>query len=63
MVTSALEIGTEGTGGRRGCFMEGEQEALSGTEMPEQPVLCSIWGPRFVGRVTAEPQDGNKLGV
>ena len=61
MVTSALKIGTEGTGGGRGCFMEGEQEGLSRRETLEQPAVCPTWGPRFIGRVTAEPQGGNEL--
>lgn len=30
MVTGALTIGTEGMGGKWGCFLEGEEEALSG---------------------------------
>lgn len=61
MVTSALKLGTEGAGGRQGCLVQGEQEALSGRQTPEQPAVCPSRGPRFVGRVTAELQGGSVL--
>ena len=45
MATSALKIGAEGPGGRQGCFMEGEQEVLSGEGMPDQPASCPCGAP------------------
>lgn len=42
-----------------GLLMEGEQEALSGEELPEQRVSCPIWGPAL----QAEWLQGSKVGT
>ena len=61
MVTSPLKIGTEGLGGKWGCLMEGEQEALSGEGPPEPPVSCPIWILGLADSGNAEIQDGKRL--
>lgn len=63
MVTSALKIGTEGTGGGRGCFVEGEQEGLSGRETLEQPTVCPTWGPPLHRQSDCRASRGERAGV